>query len=221
MRCKRRQYLFVAAFCSGRVIVHTKDTRFWEILVQNLLDLLRSCLKSSDIRRTAYRTFFHPWLFISAIVTDQSAIIVLRQSHITMWAFQNFTTGTAGNKSCIPSPVQKKNCLFSAFQSVFDSICQTAAQNRTISLPQFFSEIYNAYLRKRSVFKPGFKLYKTELTILRFRIGFQRRCRRTEDKAGIFHLCTVKCSLSRMIPRTVFALVGLLMFFIYNNKTEI
>ena len=129
MRCKRRQYLFVAAFCPCRVIVHTKDTRFWEILVQNLLNLLRSCLKSSDIRRTAYRTFFHPWLFISAIVTDQSAIIVFRQSHIAGRTFQNCTTGTAGNKPGISSSVQEKNCLLPTFQPVFDGFSQTAAQN--------------------------------------------------------------------------------------------
>ena len=203
------------------VHIHTKYSCLWESCLHHILDLLGSCAEFSDITGTAFRTLRHLWLLIATVVADHFSTFVYRQGHITVWTLHYMTTFSAGNKPRISSAIQKQHDLLLRIQSVFDQFLQFLAQNRAVSIFQFFTHVYCIHschlLHMRTVLHL-IKLIFTQSCPVH---GFHGRSCTSEHDTGIFHFCPVNCHFSCMITRHLLTLVCRFMFLINNDQPQI
>ena len=69
MSSKSCKDLFIAALGSCCIKIHSESPDFWKIFPHYLLDLLCSCLKSANIRRSAHRAYPGFSCLISTVMT--------------------------------------------------------------------------------------------------------------------------------------------------------
>ena len=77
MPCKRCQNFFIAVLGPCGIKIHPKYPGFRKFFFQNSLNLLGSCLKSSNMRRTTGRTDFRLRCFITTVMADQPISVML------------------------------------------------------------------------------------------------------------------------------------------------
>ena len=143
------QNLCMSFLFSCRIKIHTQNTTLRKHRFHHFLNLLCSRFKSSNIRRTAGRTFGVRRRLIAAIMTDQPAMIMKRHGNITVRTFCHIATGTTGDKSGIASSIEKQQDLLPFLQPLLHGFCQRFTDHRTISGFQFLAKIYNLDVRKR------------------------------------------------------------------------
>ncbi len=71
-----------------------------------------------------------------------------------MGAFHHVSAGAAGNKTGVPSSVDKKHTLLPFRQPVVQKLLQLPAENRAVSLFQLLSQIYDMNGRELSARQP-------------------------------------------------------------------
>ena len=104
---KGRQHLFMSTFVFCGICIHAENSGIREAFLQQRFYLLRSCLKSSNIRRAAGRTGFYLWYLIAAVMTNHLSVSVSSKRNITMGTFHYITARPATDKACISSPVEE------------------------------------------------------------------------------------------------------------------
>jgi len=104
--------LLMSVFFPGRIHIHAEHSRLGKAPLHDVLDLLGPRLKFSDMSGTAFRADIRLCLLMSAVMADHFPAPVKRKRHVAVRTFYNIAALPTGNKSRIPSPVQKQHDLF-------------------------------------------------------------------------------------------------------------
>ena len=138
-----------------------------------------------------------------------------------MRTFHHLSTGSAGYKACIPSPVQKQDRLLSFVQPVRHKLLQFSAENGPVALLQFLSEIYGIHGGQFSACQPLCQLKQAVLTLSCPVICFQRGCGGSQYHAGVIQPCHLQRRFPGMVLWRAFTLIAVLLFLIHDDQSQI
>ena len=146
---------------------------------------------------------------------------MFRKRDIAVRTFHHLSTGSAGYKACIPSPVQKQDRLLSFVQPVSHKLLQFSAENGPVALLQFLSEIYGIHRGQFSACQPLCQLKQTILSLSCPVIRFQRRCGGSQHHAGAIQPCHLQRRFPGMVFGRTFTLITVLLLLIHDDQSQI
>ena len=139
----------MSVFSGSCIQIHSKGSCLREHLFCLLLNFLSTSSKILYIFRTALRTSLRIRNSFPAIMTNQPIIAqMIRITDVTIFTFHNITAFTARHKSRITPSVQKQNSLPFIKKIILNSVKQSLAKNRFISVLKLAPHINNINLRK-------------------------------------------------------------------------
>ena len=137
-----------------------------------------------------------------------------------MRTFYYISTGPARQEPRKSSPVQKEHNLFFLFQTVVNLSPQGITYNRTISIFQLVSHIYDRYLCHLLLFCPFCQAQQSVCALFAPCKSLQRRGRGSKHNTCPLDPCPLDGGLSGMIPRNLLTFVSRLVLLIHNNQPQ-
>ena len=155
-------------------------------------------------------------------MTDHSVSVRMPgHGHGTMRAAIYISALRTGHHFVGAPSIQKQNGLFTAFDSLENSLLQRSTEIGRVSLQELLFHIDDPDCRKRFLIIPVHKMVISVFPALRKKTGRHIRCGRAEEQKSIFLHATISGNLSRIISGNGFRTITVLLFLVYNDQAEI